>query len=540
MDRVIASGMASTVTPSGPSDTTRLRALAAAGAGWAVAGVAAWQLHGQVDLGSQALPVVLASAWSGLWLRPWATASACVVAMLAFNWFFVPPEGSLQVDLRPHLMLLATMLAVSLGVALLVSRQRAATERAALHARRVRDLMDLGDRLRAATSLEDLRQLLAQALQPFGFASVALMTSEREQPDVRPDSTDPAMAGDVSADERAGLRLCLQQGVAFGPGTARYAHQPNFYLPLRGQRGTVAASLLRPGPGTNPQQDDWQHAQALCDQAGLVVERGQALRVAEQQSRRAGEQQLRSTILAAVAHDYRTPLAAILSAASSLREQGERLSPAQRERLAGSVVDEVEQLGRLTDNALQLARLDAPAVQVPMDWESAEELVGSVMARVRQRDTTRRMKARIEPGLPLVRCNAVLVVQLLENLVDNALKYSPDGAPVEVLVRCDEARLLIAVRDRGPGVPPAWRERIFEVFQRMERADAAEGMPVPQDAGRPRGAGVGLAVCRAIARVHGGRLDLRARSRGGASFELRLPLEAPAPQPRVDPAERSP
>lgn len=520
--------MATTMAVSGAAKAEgRWHALAAAVVGWLAAGVVAWQLHGQVDLGSQALPVVLASAWSGLWLRPWANAIACVAAMLAFNWFFVSPQGSLQVDLRPHLLLLATMLAVSLGVAMLVSRQRAATEREALHARRVRDLLDLGDRLRSTTGFDDLRQVLAQALQPFGFASMALMASERG----RQGEPEMATAGEASADEHAGLRLCLQQGVAFGPGTGRYAHQPHVYLPLRGQRGTVAAAVLRAGTASGPDDDAWKQAQALCDQAGLVLERGQALRDAERQARLASEQHLRSTILAAVAHDYRTPLAAILGAASSLREQGERLTPSQRSRLAGSVVDEVEQLGRLTDNALQLARLGAPAVQVAMDWESAEELVGSVLARVRQRDTARRVKARIEPDLPLVRCNAVLVVQLLENLVDNALKYSPEHAPVEVLVRRVDLQLLIAVRDRGPGVPPAWRERIFEVFQRMETSVAPSSSAPPLDARRPRGAGVGLAVCRAIARVHGGRLDLRARPHGGASFELRIPLEAPSQPP---------
>ncbi|MFO1272387.1 MAG: ATP-binding protein [Rubrivivax sp.] len=504
------------------------RALAAAAAGWALAGVATWQLQGQVDLGSQALPVVLAAAWSGLWLRPWATALACAVAMLAFNWSVVPPRGSLQVDLRPHLLLLATMLAVSLGVALLVSRQRAAAEREALNARRIRDLLDLGGRLRATAGLDDLRQVLAQALAPSGFDGVALLAREAGPAGAAEEDT----AGELD-DERAGLRLCLQQGEAFGPGTGRYAHQPQLYLPMRGQQGPVAAAVLRPAPGTEPDDEARRHAQALCDQAGLVVERGLALRAAERQARLAGEQHLRSTILAAVSHDYRTPLAAILGAASVLREQGERLTPSRRAQLAAGVIDEVEQLGRLTDNALQLARLDSPGVQVAMDWESAEELVGSVLARVRQRDPARRVKTRIEPGLPLVRCNAVLVVQLLENLVDNALKYSPEAAPVEVLVRRADATLLVAVRDRGPGVPPAWRERVFEVFQRVEDAAA----PAPHDARRPRGAGVGLAVCRAIARVHGGQLTVRARGHGGSSFELRLPLQA---APQAEGAEGAP
>jgi two-component system sensor histidine kinase KdpD len=140
-----------------------------------------------------------------------------------------------------------------------------------------------------------------------------------------------------------------------------------------------------------------------------------------------------------------------------------------------------------------------------------------VLARERARNPHHRLRSRVEPGLPLVRCDAVLVVQMLSNLVHNALAYSGDDAPVEILVRRVGAEMMFAVRDRGPGIAPGLRERIFEVYQRAEAS-----------AGGRHGAGVGLALCRAVARVHGGRLALRARHHGGSSFECFLPLgEAP-------------
>jgi two-component system sensor histidine kinase KdpD len=232
-------------------------------------------------------------------------------------------------------------------------------------------------------------------------------------------------------------------------------------------------------------------------------------------------------MLAAISHDYGTPLATITGAASSLREQGERLAPAQRDRLAATILDEASRLARLTDNTLQLARLDGPGVTLQLDWESAEEIVGTVVRRARQRDPQRRLHARLEPGLPLLRCDALLLAQLLDNLVDNALKYSPPDAPVELLVRRMPEHVVLSVRDRGPGVPPAWRERIFEVFQRL---------PAVADTPAPPGAGVGLAVCRAIARAHGGELRVRPRGHGGSSFECWLPL-AEAPPVIDEPAE---
>jgi two-component system sensor histidine kinase KdpD len=180
-------------------------------------------------------------------------------------------------------------------------------------------------------------------------------------------------------------------------------------------------------------------------------------------------------------------------------------------------VDETTQLSRLTDNTLQLARLDGPGVPLHRDWESAEEIVGAVLRRVRAHDPARRVRAWLAPGLPLVRCDALLLAQMLENLVDNALKYSNAPAPVELAVQLQPGHVVFAVRDREPGVAPGWREKVFEVFQRGEPRPAASGERAR------RGAGVGLAVCRAIARAHGGELRLRPRNNGGTSFECWLP-----------------
>lgn len=503
-------------------------------AAWSAVVATTWALDGRVDLGSQALPLVLGAAAMGLWLPWWAAVAVCIAATLGFNWFFVPPRGSLDVGLRQHLLLLSAMLAVSLGVTWLVARQRRLAEREALNARRVAELLELGDRLRGADGIVELHRALQDALDRLGFGSMSMLLRDEQGLDGN------ATAGALTADEQAGLRLCAQQGTPFGPGTGRYEHQGCWYLPMRGRASTVGAVLLRPGPQELLDATGRVHAQALCDQVGLVAERSLALREAETEARLARDQTLRSTILAAVSHDYRTPLAAIMGAASALRDQAERMSVAQRTRLADSIIDEVTQLGRLTDNALQLVRLDSPGIRLRLDWESAEELVGSVLGRVRQRDPQRRLKARVEPELPLLRCDAVLVVQLLENLIDNALKYTPAEAPVEVLVRRLGSEVLIAVRDRGPGIPPAWRQRVFEVFQRVEPGAAANDPP-PADAGRPRGAGVGLAVCRAIAQAHGGTLAVRARGHGGSSFEFRLPIGADAAPavPTIDPAESS-
>lgn len=509
------------ITPPSTSRPPRLwQRLASAAVVWALGALATASLKGQVDLGSQAMPLVLAAAASAFWLPTPAVALLCVLATLGFNWRYVPPQSSLNVAAPGHLLLLGSMLVVSSGAALLVGRQRRLGEERALQAERLLALQALGERLRSCIQAEDFCRALEQALGALELGEVASLWS-RGQPSATHAS------GLLSADERSGLFLCMRLDQAFGPGTGRYEHQGDWYLPVPGSDDAHGALLIRLRPDALTDEATRRHAQALCSLAGQALDRHQALQREAQAHERAQAQQLRNTLLAAISHDYRTPLAAIMSAASSLREQDERLSTSQRRRLLDGVLDELDQLTRLTDNALQLARLDAPGMRLQADWQSPEEIVGAIAQRLRARGLGARLRTRLEAGLPLLRCDAVLIVQLLDNLIDNALKYSPPEQAVELLLRQLPGELLIAVRDRGPGVPAAQRERIFELFERgPQPASAADGAA---DAPPRRGAGVGLALCRAIAQAHGGRLTLRARSHGGSAFELRLPLPA-APQ----------
>jgi two-component system sensor histidine kinase KdpD len=492
---------------------------------WAAAWTALPALDGRLDLPNLAMVLLLASAVASLWLPVAASLGLTLLSVLAFNWLFVPPRHTFAVDLHQDALLLGATLAVSAIVALLMSRQRRLADSARRHAEQAEQMRRLGEALRDADDPaqqgERLRQALAQLL---GTAPTLLLLRE-----ALPAQDDPAavlLLGTPTPDERAGLWQCLRQGQPFGPGTGRYVELRQWYWPLRGRQAAFGAAVVAleavQGPVGEAQR---RQAQALCDQAGLALQRAHAQRAAEAAREQAQAQGVRNALLAAISHDYRTPLAAIMGAASSLREQGERLAPEQRRRLAQTIEDEAAQLSHLTDNTLQLARLDAPGVQLQREWESAEEIVGAVLRRVRTHDPGRRVRAWLAPGLPLVRCDALLLAQLLENLVDNALKYSDPSAPVELAVQLSEGRVVFAVRDRGPGVAPAWREKVFEVFQR------GEPRPLPSGAPARRGAGVGLAVCRAIARAHGGELRLRPRANGGTSFECVLPIEPPPPEP---------
>ena len=499
---------------------------------WALASaLMAWVDH-QPDLahlGNLAMLLVLASALSSPWLSFARALAINLLALLVFNWAFVEPRYSFGIDLRQHAWLLATMLGVSWSCAGLTARLRSQAELARRHAREAEQLRAFSEAVRDAGDPQSQAHALIQALQELLDAPVRLLMLK----DALPATDDPDAAlllgttvPDLNADQRTGLWLSLRRSMAFGPGTGRHEELSGWYLPLRGRVGSLGAALISlPARGTaDPAMlaSTRGQAQLLCDQMGQALERNAAECAALRARDAADEQALRNALLAAVSHDYRTPLATIMGAASSLQEQDERLSPAQRRKLAAAIVDETASLARMTDNTLQLARLDAPGVVLKTDWESAEELVGAALRRVRQRHPEAKVRARLDPDLPLLRCDAVLLLQLIDNLLDNALKYgglNEQGSGAEIRVTRSDSQLILAVRDRGPGVTPAWRERIFDVFQR-----GSEAHPSRPDSAERRGAGVGLAACRAIARAHGGEMRYRARSHGGASFECGLPL----------------
>ncbi|MDO9293405.1 MAG: ATP-binding protein [Hydrogenophaga sp.] len=484
---------------------------------WLVGWALMLALAPRLDLANLAMVLMLTSAVASLWLPGGISAGASAVAVIAFNWAFVPPRFTLTVDLHQHALLLLAMLVVNWIISALVIRQRQLADAARQVAEREMRLRTWGDTLRDAVDpaahASALHAALADATQ--APVAVAVLRGLGAQPE--DDST--LHVGPVNDEQRAGLAVCIRDGRAMGSGTGRYDELPDWYLPLRGRGVTLGAALVC-GMGTERNGLELRtHLQALCDQMGSALHRSLITAQELQAREQAQLQATRNALLAAISHDYRTPLATIMGAASALHDQADKLDAGQRRRLAGGIVEEAERLSRLTDNTLQLARLDAPAVQLRCDWESAEEIVGAVLRRARRRPEGARIKAWIEPAMPLLWCDALLVSQLLENLLDNALKYSPAESAVSLQVRRQSSEALLSVCDRGPGIAPAWHERVFEVFQRGDESLRDRNLDA-----RGQGAGVGLAVCRAIARAHGGELRLRARAHGGSCFECALPL----------------
>jgi two-component system sensor histidine kinase KdpD len=458
-----------------------------------------------LSLTSQAMLYVLAIVIAAYRLDWVQSAVGAIAAVTVLNFFFVPPRWTFAVESREHLIALVVMLAV----ALVISHLAAGVRRESLHATQseqwARQLQALASSLANTTAPDEIAALGQRALdQTFdGPNSLALTNDAHELIGV---STVPDAVHD-------GMRCCMKEAAVLGPGTGRWPGLNAWYLPLGDQGHVLGAACVQPALASDT--DGREHAQALCALLAQALWRVRLAATVQAAQIEAQRQQLQSTFLASVSHDLRTPLAAIVGAASSLQTQRDKLSPMEQDRLLGSIASEAAYLSTLTENTLQLVRLTSAEQALNRDWESLEEIVGAVLARVRQRDPGRRIKSKVPPGLPLIKADPVLLAQLISNLLDNALQYS-DG-DIDLSVSTYAQSLLIAVQDRGPGIDDAGQTLIFEPYRRGDQTG-------------PHGAGLGLALCRAIATAHGGSLTVKRRSGGGSSFITTLPLDEQPPE----------
>ncbi len=224
-------------------------------------------------------------------------------------------------------------------------------------------------------------------------------------------------------------------------------------------------------------------------------------------------ERIRSALLASISHDLRTPLAVMAGASSSLAESGERLTPAERHALAQSVFEQAREMSERVNKVLQMTRLETGAIKVERDWASLGEIAGSALARLSERLAAHRVIVDLPDDLPLVRVDAALIEQALGNLLENSAKHTPAGTVVRVRAQRRAPDIVVTVEDYSGGIADADVERVFEKFGGGSAANTASGM------------GLGLAICRAIVRLHGGRAWAERVPGGGTAFRFTLPLE---------------
>jgi two-component system sensor histidine kinase KdpD len=441
---------------------------------------------------------------------------AAVSSVLLLDYFFVPPYLSFAVSDFQHVVTFVVMLVVALVISRLAQRIRDQATSARSREQRTASLYGMTRELAGTPATKNLSAVAVRHLNEVFEAHVAVLL-------VEPDGTlANAAIGDLAftPDEK-------EQGVvdwvwghdkAAGLSTDTLPYASALYVPLRETRGKVGVLGVRPADRrrfVDPEQ------RALLDlfatQVASAIERARLAEEAQRVQLQMDAEKLRSALLSSVSHDLRTPLAVITGAASTLVQTDRVLAPEVRQDLSETIHEEAQRLNRLVQNLLDMTKITSGAMKVAKEWQPLEEVVGAVLNRMDERLHDRQVDVHLPKDLPLVPIDAVLIEQVLINLLENAAKYSPKGSPLELSATHEDNAVVVEVADRGPGVPTEHLDQIFEKFYRLPRERQGGG------------AGLGLAICRGIIETHGGMIWAEPRKGGGSAFRFTIPIEGTPP-----------
>jgi two-component system sensor histidine kinase KdpD len=322
----------------------------------------------------------------------------------------------------------------------------------------------------------------------------------------------------------AAARWAWEHNHAAGRGADTLPGAKRLYVPLRTGRTAVGVIGLdsdrRDGPLLTPEQQ--RLLDALADQAALAIERVQLVADVDRARLGAEADRLRSALLTSISHDLKTPLAAILGAAGTLRDYFASMPEEDRSDLLSTVVDESERLNRFIANLLDMTKIESGAMEPNYALHYAGDIVGSALRRAAKILDGHKTEMNIPADLPMVRVDPVLFEQVIFNLLDNAAKYAPEGSVIHIEGWADADNVVVQISDEGPGIPPADLNRVFDTFYRVRKGDQVRA-----------GTGLGLSICRGFIEAMGGTITAGNRTgRPGAVFTIRLPK--PNDIPKLD------
>ncbi|WP_437648766.1 DUF4118 domain-containing protein [Sorangium sp. So ce362] len=504
----------------GPPERRPVRPLAYAWSACVVAlcTLVSWLMHPFSDLANLIMVYLLGVVFVASRFGRGPAVVASVLGIAAFDFFFVRPYLTFAVgDLR-YLLTFAIMLIVALFIAGLTARIRRQAASAGEREQRTAALYAMSRELTALRGIDKLSLAAARHVRDVFEADAAVLLPG-------PDGRLAVRAGTAedlasSEEERAVAEWAYARGKSAGAGTDTLPSAGAMHLPLEGSSGPIGVLSVRPRlPSSFLDLSRRELLGAFATQTALALERALLAREAQGAQLRAQAEELRNALLSSVSHDLRTPLATITGAAGALLDDGDEgaaLGPAARRDLTQTVLEEAQRLERLVRNLLDMTRLESGALAVKKEWLPLEEVVGAALNRVEERLEGREVSIELDRATGLVPMDGVLIEQVLINLIENALKYSPAGSPIAIRGFTEGDAAMLEVMDRGQGIAPGEEEAVFEKFYRG-RGHGRQGL------------GLGLTICRGIVAAHGGRITAENRPHGGAIFRVVLPIEGRPP-----------
>ena len=474
----------------------------------------------QFRLGIENVDLVFLTAVVGIAVRYglWPSLFASIVASLCYNFFFLPPVYTFTITDPTNVAAFFFFTAIAVLVSNVAARVRTLAVTAMARARTTESLYAFSRKLSGAGTLDDV--LWATAYQAASLLKVRVVLLLPE------DGSITVKAGYPPEDildeaDLAAAKWAWEHNRAAGRGSDTLPGAKRLFLPMRTGRGAIGVVGIdsdKPGPLLTP--DQRRLLDALADQAALAIERVHLVEDLDQTKRRTEADRLRSALLTSISHDLKTPLAAILGAASTLKGFAGELDGQGKVELLATIIEESERLNRFIANLLDMTKLESGPIKPNAALHDIGEIVGSVLERARKILVHHRVEVDIAKDLPMLSVDPVLFEQVLFNILDNAAKYASPGTTVLIQSWQDGADVKLQVVDEGSGIPPEEIDRIFDKFHRAEKQDQVRA-----------GTGLGLAISRGFIEAMGGSITCVNRSdRQGAVFTVTLPIPKPTKQ----------
>ena len=462
------------------------------------------------------LCVQLIALWTGGWLY---AALSSFAGMILYNYFFTEPRFTLRVYDPDYPMTFIVMVAVSFITTALTLRIKNQAAEADERAYRTGVLLETSEKLQKVERTGEILRTAAEQLYKLSGCPAAVYEPDG-QGGLRLTRIYPESAGERAVPEQLedlrALYWVWENNRCAGRSTKRFPEADALYLAIGGREHALAviglslSEKISEKRGKGPVERNL--LLAVADQCGLALEKEKLNREKQEVEVQAQKESLRVNLLRSISHDLRTPLTSISGNAGILLESAASLGEKQKETLYQNIKEDAGWLISLVENLLSITRMEEGALTLHLETELVEDVIQEAVKHLDSRAKEREVSWETEEELLLARMDARLIVQVLVNILNNAVRYTPPGSHIRLRVGREGKRILWEIADDGPGIAPEDQEKIFEMFY--------TGGNVGSD-GR-RGLGLGLALCRAIVMAHGGQIGVRSASPHGAVFWFTL------------------
>ena len=452
----------------------------------------------------------------------WPSLFASVASALAYNFFFLPPIYTFTIADPHNVTAFGFFTLVAVIVSSVAARGRTQAVATMERARTTESLYAFSRKLAGAGTLDDVLWATAYQTALMLKVRVVLLLPERGTIAVKTGYPPEDILDDADI---AAAKWAWENNRVAGRGSDTLPGAKRLFLPMHTGRGAIGMMGIdsdKPGPLLTP--DQRRLLDALADQGALAIERVRLVEEMDRVERNAETERLRSALLTSISHDLKTPLAAVLGSAGTLRDLAEKLSAGEKAELLGTIIDESERLNRFIANLLDMTKLESGAIAPNVALHDLGEIVGSALRRASRILARHEVELDLAPDLPMLELDAVLFEQVLFNILDNAAKYAPAKTTIRIQAWRDGGTVSLRVIDEGSGIPPADIEHIFDKFYRAQKTDQVRA-----------GTGLGLAISRGfVEAMHGTIVAANRSDRSGAMFTINLPV--PRQAQRLDTA----